>query len=113
MQMERNQKSYGFTIALYEYQRTIESLWPTVIEFAALHPEHIARGNSLGFLVDGSTGEVKGNALPALLLLPRFDIPPRYSGSAYNRCHFWSNFEIASLNLWRSQAYSDVSRFHF
>lgn len=87
--MERNNKSYGFTIALYEYERTIESLWSTVIDFAKLYPQHIAEGNSLGFLVDSNTGEVQG--------------------SKYNRCHFWSNFEIASLNLWRSQAYSDVS----
>lgn len=89
--MERNDKKYGFTIALYEYERTIESLWPTVIQFAKLYPEHIARGNSLGFLVDSNTGEVEG--------------------SKYNRCHFWSNFEIASLALWRSQAYSDVRPF--
>lgn len=26
-------------------------------------------------------------------------------GKTYNRCHFWSNFEIANLNLWRSPAY--------
>jgi len=26
-------------------------------------------------------------------------------GKTYNRCHFWSNFEIASLKLWRSEAY--------
>jgi hypothetical protein len=28
--MQDNNKTYGFTIALYEYQRTIETLWPTV-----------------------------------------------------------------------------------
>jgi hypothetical protein len=28
--MEDNNKTYGFTISLYEYQRTIETLWPTV-----------------------------------------------------------------------------------
>ena len=26
-------------------------------------------------------------------------------GETYNRCHFWSNFEIGSLSLWRSEAY--------
>ena len=26
-------------------------------------------------------------------------------GETYNRCHFWSNFEIGSLALWRSEAY--------
>jgi len=23
----------------------------------------------------------------------------------YNLCHFWSNFEIASLDFWRGEAY--------
>jgi alpha 1,2-mannosyltransferase len=26
-------------------------------------------------------------------------------GKSYNRCHFWSNFEIASLDLWRDPQY--------
>lgn len=26
-------------------------------------------------------------------------------GVTYNTCHFWSNFEIADLSLWRSNAY--------
>ena len=28
-------------------------------------------------------------------------------GETYNLCHFWSNFEVASLKFWRSQAYRD------
>ncbi|KAF5380813.1 hypothetical protein D9615_003967 [Tricholomella constricta] len=27
-------------------------------------------------------------------------------GETYNRCHFWSNFEIADLDLWRGEAYN-------
>lgn len=65
---------YGFTIALYEYRRTIESLWQTVRDFAKLHPEHIAKvrrahntldvhqahplhyqDNSINFLVDDAS----------------------------------------------------------
>jgi alpha 1,2-mannosyltransferase len=26
-------------------------------------------------------------------------------GESYNGCHFWTNFEIASLDLWRSNDY--------
>lgn len=29
------------------------------------------------------------------------------SFATYNLCHFWSNFEIADMNLWRSQEYRD------
>lgn len=26
-------------------------------------------------------------------------------GQSYNTCHFWSNFEVGDLSLWRSEAY--------
>ncbi|KAF7329250.1 GPI-anchored wall transfer protein [Mycena kentingensis (nom. inval.)] len=29
------------------------------------------------------------------------------NGNTYNLCHFWSNFEIADMNFWRSKAYQD------
>lgn len=50
--MEANEKVYGFTIALYEYERTVQTLWQTVKDFAKIHPEHIAEDNSMHFLVD-------------------------------------------------------------
>lgn len=28
-------------------------------------------------------------------------------GETFNGCHFWSNFEVADLNFFRSQAYTD------
>lgn len=59
---------YSFTIAMYEYEATIETLWPTVREFAKLHPEHIADKNALAFLVDDVSQGLDG---------------------AYNLCHFW------------------------
>lgn len=27
-------------------------------------------------------------------------------GDSFNKCHFWSNFEIADLDFWRSPAYT-------
>ncbi|KAJ8078794.1 hypothetical protein PM082_013077 [Marasmius tenuissimus] len=27
-------------------------------------------------------------------------------GLTYNRCHFWSNFEIGDLDFWRGEAYT-------
>ena len=27
-------------------------------------------------------------------------------GQTYNLCHYWSNFEIADLDFWRSEAYA-------
>ncbi|KAJ7685947.1 glycosyl transferase [Mycena rosella] len=81
--MEENDKVYGFTLAVYEIPATIRSLWTHVKEFMARHPEHIhAEDNALGFISDDD-------------------------GRSYNRCHFWSNFEIASLDFWRGAAYTD------
>ncbi|GAA5829620.1 hypothetical protein JCM11251_000225 [Rhodosporidiobolus azoricus] len=89
--MEANKKTYGFTIALYEYKRTVESLWEATREFARLHPEHIHPDSAIGFLVDNqSKGLLDGD---------------------WNLCHFWSNYETASLNLWRSKAYQDYFDF--
>ncbi|KAG6814354.1 hypothetical protein H0H92_010939 [Tricholoma furcatifolium] len=52
-----------------------------VYEFTSKNPELIPEGNAMSFLSDDG-------------------------GETYNRCHFWSNFEIADLDLWRGEAYS-------
>lgn len=79
MFMEESDKSYGFTISLPEYMKTIPTLWHHVQAFALKHPEYIPENNAMGFLTnpDGS----------------------------YNGCHFWSNFEVADMDFWRSPAY--------
>ncbi|AEO66303.1 9f3158d9-8f6d-4cb3-b222-c95680d75f3e [Thermothielavioides terrestris] len=80
--MHENNKKYGFVISLYEYIETIPTLWDSVKKFMKNHPEHIAAGNAMGFLSEDG-------------------------GETYNKCHFWSNFEIGSLNWLRSKAYID------
>lgn len=82
--MEANNKTYSFTIAIFEYQRTIESLWPTVQSFVRENPDSLAPNNALNFLVDEN--DING---------------------PYNLCHFWSNFEIADMRFWRSKVYQD------
>lgn len=80
--MEDNNKVYGFTITIHEFIKTIPTLWTRTKEFIAAHPEHIAKDNLMKFISDDN-------------------------GETYNLCHFWSNFEVASLKFWRSQAYRD------
>ncbi|KAK3687810.1 nucleotide-diphospho-sugar transferase [Podospora appendiculata] len=80
--MHENNKKYSFVLSLYEYVETIPTLWDSVKKFMKNHPEHIEENNSMGFLSDDG-------------------------GETYNRCHFWSNFEIGSLKWLRSQAYTD------
>lgn len=80
--MKENNKKYGFTLSLKEYESTIATLWQTTKDFMKAHPEHIAADNAMSFISDDG-------------------------GHTYNLCHFWSNFEIGDLNLWRSKAYLD------
>ncbi|CCH59839.1 hypothetical protein TBLA_0C00180 [Henningerozyma blattae CBS 6284] len=79
--MKDNNKKYGFTISIHEYEATIKTLWNTTLEFIDKNPEFLAKDNMLDFISDDD-------------------------GTSYNNCHFWSNFEIASLDLWRGEAYS-------
>jgi mannosyltransferase len=43
---------------------------------------------------------------PGTGALPEID-PEAMEGEKYNMCHFWSNFEIASLDWLRSKEYND------
>lgn len=84
--MEDNNKVYGFTISIHEFEKTIPTLWKHTKDFMKKFPQHIAKDNFMEFISDDG-------------------------GNTYNLCHFWSNFEIASLKFWRSQAYQDY--FHY
>jgi alpha 1,2-mannosyltransferase len=77
--MKKNNKKYGFTITIGEHVETIPTLWSTTQRFMSEHKAQVPKENSLRFLVQPH-GE-------------------------YNTCHFWSNFEIASLDFFRSKAY--------
>jgi alpha 1,2-mannosyltransferase len=78
--MEENDKIYGFTISLVEWEPTIPTLWPSTKEFITKYPEYVQNNNSMAFLSDND-------------------------GVSYNLCHYWSNFEIADMNFWRGEAY--------
>jgi len=79
--MQDNNKVYSFTISLYEWEPTVATLWKTVKEFMAENPQYVSPNNSMDFLSDNG-------------------------GETYNLCHYWSNFEIADMDFWRSEAYS-------
>ncbi|SCU88184.1 LADA_0E08680g1_1 [Lachancea dasiensis] len=79
--MRDNGKKYGFTISLREYDATIKTLWSTTKEFMEKNPDLIHPNNMMDFISDDG-------------------------GASYNLCHFWSNFEVGWLDLWRGPAYS-------
>jgi len=88
--MEDNDKLYGFVINLYDSPESIETLWPQTLEFLAEHPEYIHKNNAMEWLTD-STNRPEHNR----------------KANGYSTCHFWSNFEIADMNFWRSKPYED------
>ncbi|KAI9490735.1 nucleotide-diphospho-sugar transferase [Zychaea mexicana] len=83
--MRNNGKKYAFTLTFVEFMKTIPSLWDTVLNFRREHPEIVSqfppKEKSLWKFITDDDGE------------------------SYNSCHFWTNFEIASLDLWRSSEY--------
>ncbi|MCJ1258660.1 hypothetical protein MMC24_006493 [Lignoscripta atroalba] len=88
--MEDHNKTYGFTINLYDAPNSIPTLWPETLKFMAAHPEYIHENNAMEWLTDSARR-------------------PEHNQKAngYSTCHFWSNFEIADMEFWRSQAYED------
>lgn len=89
--MQDRNKTYGFTINLYDAPLSIPSLWPETERFLAannnaayLHPN-----SAMNWVTDSA--HRPGNTIAA---------------NGYSTCHFWSNFEIGSLAFWRSEAYT-------
>lgn len=90
--LRENNMIYGFVTTIHEYENTIPTLWQTVERFMEEYPELIHPNNSLEFI---TTKETDLN----------YNVPTINSTTNYNLCHFWSNFEIANLNFWRSPEY--------
>lgn len=85
-EMEDNGYDYGFTMSMLEYPKTIPSLFDTFrqsLEELGKASLLSADDNYSGFVVDSQRG-------------------------GYNDCHFWSNFEIGNLNVFRSKEYNEI-----
>lgn len=88
--MRDNNKTYGFTINLYDSPESIPNLWPETLKFLEEHPEHVAENNAMNWLTDSVRRPMHNK-----------------KANGYSTCHFWSNFEIADMGFWRSKAYED------
>ncbi|KAL2119285.1 hypothetical protein VTJ04DRAFT_6245 [Mycothermus thermophilus] len=88
--MRDNNKTYGFTISLYDSPESIPSLWPETLKFLSEHADYIHPNNAMEWLTD------------------KDGRPGHYArANGYSTCHFWTNFEIADMSFWRSKAYED------
>lgn len=86
--MADHNKTYGFTINIFDDPSSVASLWPETQSFLKSHPDYLAADNSLMWLTDRT-------------------LRPDHTDAAngYSTCHFWSNFEIGDLDFWRSTKY--------
>jgi mannosyltransferase len=117
--MERNNKTYGFTIAIKELRETV----PNIFRYASAYKRanKIKSTDLWGMFVDKPDKKTKDkpaaknkkplpeeilNTEPGTGNLEPID-PNAMDGESYNMCHYWSNFEIARLDWFRSKEYND------
>lgn len=93
--MIESNKTYGFTIAVKELRETV----PNIFRYASAYK----RLNNL-----------TSQGLWEMFVEPQPEKGPwapddweAMEGEKYNMCHFWSNFEIARLDFFRSKEYED------
>lgn len=85
-EMEDNNYDYGFTIGMVEYSKTIPSLFKSMRSaLQSLGKDHLLTDtdNYSEFVFDRNTND-------------------------YNYCHFWTNFEIGNLDVFRSKEYNEI-----
>jgi hypothetical protein len=122
MEMIAANKTYGFTIAVKELKETV----PNIFRYASAYKRNnnlVSKGLWEMFVEHPPEDQKKSlpeddpkfkRPLPEEILqtdpghsaLPEVD-PENMEGEKYNMCHFWSNFEIARLDWFRSKEYED------
>ncbi|RDA83120.1 hypothetical protein CP532_0880 [Ophiocordyceps camponoti-leonardi (nom. inval.)] len=103
VEMERHRKRYGYTMAMWEGDKTAPSLFHKLSHYKT---ERRLAGSALW------TAMMSPSFLPWPLRRLRRFLPNHNSyGERWNLCHFWSNFEIADMGFYRSAEYRRL--FHF
>ncbi|KAK4639913.1 O-glycoside alpha-1,2-mannosyltransferase 4 [Podospora bellae-mahoneyi] len=108
--MIEHNKTYGFTIAVKELRETV----PNIFRYASAYKRlnNLTSQGLWEMFVEPQPDkkpEPPAPQLPDEILRskqPEID-PEGMEGEKYNMCHFWSNFEIARLDFFRSKAYED------
>lgn len=116
--MVRNKKTYGFTIAVKELKETV----PNIFRYASAY-RRMSNLTSKGlwemFTIRPTEDEnfwpendprvkkaLRKEKHDGPGILPQID-DESMEGDVYNMCHFWSNFEIARLDWFRSKEYQE------
>lgn len=121
LEMIQANKTYGFTIAVKELKETV----PNIFRYASAYKrvnKIVSKGLWEMFIEPEpeeeekplpDTSKPKQNLPQEILqtepghqLIQDVD-PEAMEGEKYNMCHFWSNFEIARLDWFRSKEYNE------
>ena len=101
--MAKSGKKYGYTMALWELGQTVPSMFRKVSDYKRTH--HIPSSTLWTAMMEPSWAP-----LPLRPLMSWLSSRDAY-GDAWNLCHFWSNFEIADLDWFRSVEYRKFFEF--
>ena len=101
--MAKAGKKYGYTLALWELGQTVPSMFRKVSDYKLAH--RIASTSLWNAMMEPSWAPLP--IRPLMSWLSSRDA----SGDAWNLCHFWSNFEIADLDWFRSAEYRNFFDF--
>lgn len=87
--MRQNNKTYGFNTNIYDQPQTIRGLWDATVDFLTKNPQYL----NVNGLQDWLLQDVEH---------------PEYNAitKGYSTCHFWTNFEIVDMDLFRREAYT-------
>jgi mannosyltransferase len=102
VEMEKRNKIYGYTIALQEIGKTAPSLFRLVEQYKEQH--------KVGTDIWKAILNASWLTWPFRKLLANFSHHTR-DGDSWNFCHYWSNFEIADLEFFRSKRYRDFFQY--
>ncbi|KAI8635363.1 glycolipid 2-alpha-mannosyltransferase [Xylariaceae sp. FL1651] len=99
VQMAKHNKVYGYTIALWEVGNSCPGLFRATADWK----------ESKGVPTNGLwRAMIEASWMPFPLRRFLSWLPHRDAyGDAWSLCHYWSNFEIADLDFFRSKAYQD------
>lgn len=99
VQMAKSKKVYGYTIALWEVGKSCPALFRATTEWKAWNG--LRSGELWKAMVEASWLPFPFRRL--LSWMAHRDA----AGDAWSLCHFWSNFEIADMDFFRSRVYQD------
>lgn len=85
-------KIYGFTVSLYDIEKTVETLWPETLNFLneGDNYKYVDENGAFQWLLENQQNPEKNKVT-----------------GGYSTCHFWSNFEIGDMDFFRSEAYNE------